>query len=143
MFLVTKQKVDLIIESLEKPEQVLKTGPGQTGVKDKADIFMEKLNADCRKEMSFRMKRDEVLLRDQGQCTYIHVNGKRCKTKRWLHIHHIIPKSQGGLDHIDNLRTLCALHHDYLHFQAGWQRDRNSKRLQLSESKRQGDLLSF
>jgi hypothetical protein len=55
-----------------------------------------------------------VDLRDLRQCTYME-KGKRCCDDRWIHYHHIIPVSQGGTNHPDNLTTLCSFHHDLVH----------------------------
>lgn len=32
-----------------------------------------------------------------------------------LHAHHVIRRSQGGPDDIDNLLTVCAAHHQHIH----------------------------
>ena len=32
-----------------------------------------------------------------------------------LHPHHILPRSRGGADVLDNLVTLCAAHHQFVH----------------------------
>lgn len=52
----------------------------------------------------------QVFLRDQGQCTKV-VQGKRCQTRRWLDVHHVIPLAKGGEDTLQNLVTLCSAHH--------------------------------
>jgi len=93
-------------------------------------------------EMIAQWRRNEVLSRDNKQCTVVHANGKRCKEKRWLHIHHILAKSQGGGDHVDNLTTLCVNHHRLIHFQSGWKEDQRTKRLIFSEKRRQ-EALNF
>lgn len=56
-----------------------------------------------------------VNLRDKGRCTFILPGGKRCANERWLEIHHIRPRSEGGSDEISNLTTLCSEHHDLVH----------------------------
>ena len=53
--------------------------------------------------------------RDQGRCQARHPDGSVCGATRWVHIHHKIPKSQGGTDHPDNLITLCSSHHRLWH----------------------------
>ena len=82
-------------------------------------------------------RRCQALKRDQGQCTYVHPNGQRCKRKRYLQIHHILPKSQGGGDQVDNLKTLCFNHHRLVHFHTGWKMDQKKKRLVLDQQRRQ------
>lgn len=45
-----------------------------------------------------------VYLRDRWKCRY-------CGSRNSLHPHHVIFKSQGGTDTMDNLLTLCASCH--------------------------------
>ena len=52
-----------------------------------------------------------VLFRDDYTCQ--HCKGKSKDSK--LHVHHIIFRSQGGSDTVDNLITLCKVCHDKLH----------------------------
>jgi 5-methylcytosine-specific restriction endonuclease McrA len=56
-----------------------------------------------------------VHLRDQLQCTIKDQNGKRCGATRWLDIHHVIPRSHGGRDTLENLTTVCSAHHRFIH----------------------------
>jgi 5-methylcytosine-specific restriction endonuclease McrA len=55
-----------------------------------------------------------VQLRDRGQCT-LKVEGTRCSSTRWVHFHHVVPVARGGLNTVQNLRTVCSAHHHYLH----------------------------
>ena len=59
-----------------------------------------------------------VNLRDQNQCTYIDLRGKRCDEKRWLHKHHIREFANGGDHTPENLETLCSGHHKIRHQQS-------------------------
>ncbi|MEJ2722473.1 MAG: HNH endonuclease signature motif containing protein [bacterium] len=54
--------------------------------------------------------RDAVFIRDEGRCTHVGTNGKRCKATRWLQIDHIVPYAKGGTHAMSNLRLLCAKH---------------------------------
>ena len=56
-----------------------------------------------------------VFLRDQGKCTHVGLDGKRCSDDRWTQIHHIIHVSLGGTNDLSNLTTLCSRHHDLVH----------------------------
>jgi 5-methylcytosine-specific restriction endonuclease McrA len=56
----------------------------------------------------------QVHVRDRGQCTH-ETKGKRCETKRWIDIHHIKPRSEGGEHTLANLTTLCSAHHRMEH----------------------------
>lgn len=53
-----------------------------------------------------------VLRRDRGCCR---VPG--CRSARWLHIHHIVPRELGGSNDPSNLVCLCFAHHQALHQQ--------------------------
>jgi 5-methylcytosine-specific restriction endonuclease McrA len=55
--------------------------------------------------------RHEVNRRDGGQCTYVHPEFGRCRSRQWLDFHHIHQKSRGGLNETNNLTTLCSAHH--------------------------------
>ncbi len=38
-------------------------------------------------------RRHQVQLRDKGQCAHVDVRGERCVSKRWLDVHHVLPRS--------------------------------------------------
>ena len=57
----------------------------------------------------------QLHLRDGGQCTYRSSDGARCASRRWLEFHHICPRELGGADTLENLKTLCSLHHSVIH----------------------------
>lgn len=54
--------------------------------------------------------RDQVFLRDKGQCTYTSPGGRRCASSYVLQVDHIKPVARGGASTPDNLRLLCAYH---------------------------------
>ena len=56
-----------------------------------------------------------VNMRDKGQCTYLDARGKRCDSRRWLHLHHVNEFANGGGHEVDNLETLCSAHHKSRH----------------------------
>ncbi len=56
----------------------------------------------------------KIQLRDEGRCAFVH-EGKRCRSERWLEIHHILPVSHGGTNSLANLTTLCSTHHKHQH----------------------------
>ena len=59
--------------------------------------------------------KNRVHIRDQRQCTQNDLNGLRCKERRWLDIHHLIPVSKGGASTLENLATVCKAHHKMIH----------------------------
>jgi 5-methylcytosine-specific restriction endonuclease McrA len=54
--------------------------------------------------------KEEVFSRDDGRCTFVGSNGKRCASKTALQVDHIKPVARGGASSVDNLRLLCAYH---------------------------------
>jgi hypothetical protein len=54
--------------------------------------------------------RHRVHLRDGYRCTAKDPHGNRCQNARHLALHHIILKSQGGKNELDNLTTICGNH---------------------------------
>ncbi len=54
--------------------------------------------------------REQVYVRDEGQCTYVSENGVRCCARQYLEIDHIVPFAHGGATELSNLRLLCTGH---------------------------------
>jgi hypothetical protein len=54
--------------------------------------------------------RRTVLQRDEHRCR---VPG--CRNTSFLDLHHMMPRSEGGRNHADNLLTLCGAHHRAVH----------------------------
>ena len=60
--------------------------------------------------------RREVWRRDQGCCSYVdRRTGRRCGSRFFLEIDHIVPVAQGGAAEPANLRLRCSAHHRYRH----------------------------
>jgi len=59
--------------------------------------------------------RHEVIRREGMRCSHKTEDGRRCTEKRWLHFHHLIAVSKGGLNTSDNLQLLCSRHHKLQH----------------------------
>ena len=75
--------------------------------------------------------RHEAVARDDGRCSFVGADGKRCDSDRWLHLHHVVPVARGGTDEPTNLVCLCSEHHALVHQtnfaidgQVSWLRDR-------------------
>ena len=58
-----------------------------------------------------------VNFRDQRRCTFTNSRGEKCNQTRWIEIHHKTPVSKGGTNDLENLVTLCSVHHDWVHRQ--------------------------
>jgi len=54
----------------------------------------------------------KVLLRNRAgdQCEFHAANGKRCESKHFLEIDHIVPLARGGSNEFQNLRIYCRAH---------------------------------
>jgi 5-methylcytosine-specific restriction endonuclease McrA len=52
----------------------------------------------------------EVYVRDQGCCTFLADDGRRCGERRFLQLDHVIPHAQGGEPTVANLRLRCRAH---------------------------------
>ena len=59
-----------------------------------------------------------VNLRDGHRCAFIHPDKSRCRSERWVELHHVKPWSHGGKHTAHNLSTLCQRHHAFLHDRA-------------------------
>lgn len=55
-------------------------------------------------------KRRKVLARDGHRCSM-----PGCGRTRFLEVHHRVPRSRGGSNHVDNLLTLCSACHRLIH----------------------------
>ena len=56
----------------------------------------------------------KVHTRDGGQCTFVSVDGRRCRERVGLELDHVIPYALGGAGTVDNLRLLCPAHNRLL-----------------------------
>jgi hypothetical protein len=52
----------------------------------------------------------EVYRRDDGRCTFVSEDGRRCAARRFLEIDHVKPWAEGGLETVENLRLRCRAH---------------------------------
>ena len=56
--------------------------------------------------------RRAVWARDNAQCAFVGPAG-RCTARAFLHLHHVIPFSEGGPTSVDNLQLRCRAHNNY------------------------------
>jgi len=54
--------------------------------------------------------RDEVFVRDGGQCSFVAPDGTRCQCTKGVQVDHIRPFANGGPHDPSNLRLLCGAH---------------------------------
>lgn len=59
--------------------------------------------------------RHEIHRRDRGRCQFRLPDGKICGSSRWIHLHHIKPRAEGGEDSLKNIISLCSAHHRMVH----------------------------
>jgi CRISPR/Cas system Type II protein with McrA/HNH and RuvC-like nuclease domain len=52
----------------------------------------------------------QLMSRAQEQCEYTAADGKRCESKHFLEIDHIVPLAHGGSSEFQNLRIYCRAH---------------------------------
>lgn len=65
--------------------------------------------ADLFNTLRWGIARRRALERDGERCTVNRLLGGACAGR--LHVHHIVPRGDGGTDALDNLGTVCAAHH--------------------------------
>ena len=104
----------------EQPDGSLRLADGSA----LPDSVAERLRCDCREQhadgsvtqvISAALRR-KVLARDSG-CTF-----PGCEQRRWLHVHHVIPRSKRGPTVAWNLRGRCGFHHNVVHL-PGWREE--------------------
>jgi 5-methylcytosine-specific restriction endonuclease McrA len=122
-FEVSQEVMDLYAEARElmghlKPEEVFekalryfiaqkKQAPRVTATK----VIVKQDNPVQPKSRTVPLNtRRAVLQRDNYQCTYCAVDGKRCSERVELEIDHIKPYALGGSHQIENLRIVCKAH---------------------------------
>ena len=59
--------------------------------------------------------RDQVLMRDEGRCTFVGKEGHRCAEAAHVHLDHIRPFSIGGGHSEENLQVLCPTHNNFVY----------------------------
>src|SRR5690606_1241952 len=57
-----------------------------------------------------RAMRAELMVRSGLRCEWRGHGGRRCSSRKFLHIDHIVPLSRGGRTELKNLQVLCSAH---------------------------------
>ncbi len=98
----------------KKVERREKRASRKAVLRDSEDSFDNPMLLTCSNDPNSRYVpkplREQVYVRDEGQCTYISENGIRCCGRQYLEIDHIIPFAHGGGTELSNLRLLCTGH---------------------------------
>ena len=92
-------------------------GKAETGAGEISQNDLEKAYCDAqvlengRNRSTIRPSvRREVMSRDNHSC-----QGQGCNSKRYLEVHHKMPRAAGGSNHASNLVTLCSACHKLVH----------------------------
>ena len=83
--------------------------------------------------------RRAVWKRDQGQCTFVSEQGRRCTSRNLLEYDHIEPVARGGLATVEGLRLRCRAHNQYeaeRAFGAGFMNEKREEARRASEARR-------
>jgi 5-methylcytosine-specific restriction endonuclease McrA len=79
--------------------------------------------------------RDAVWIRDEGRCTFVGADGRRCGSRWWLEMDHIVPVARGGPTTLENVRLLCGRHN---RFEAERVLGRDAIQAAIAKAKRRG-----
>ncbi len=104
-------------EALTKHDPVMKAERAKAKMKSvtvKQSVTQDAGSTDKKRKSIPQHVLNQVVLRDEGRCIF-QKNGRRCGHRRYLDIHHIKPVKDGGQNTVENLTTLCEMHHIYLH----------------------------
>jgi len=63
-----------------------------------------------RRRLVTQAQRQALQVRDEGRCRF-----PGCEARRFTDVHHVVHWADGGRTDLDNLVTLCSLHHRRLH----------------------------
>ena len=98
----------------KKVERREKRASRKAVLRDSEDSFDNPMLLTCSHDPNSRYVpkalREQVYVRDEGQCTYTSENGIRCCGRQYLEIDHIVPFAHGGMTELSNLRLLCTGH---------------------------------
>lgn len=82
-----------------------------------------------------RNVRRAVYERDGEQCTFVDGEGRRCSSRAFLELDHVVSKARGGSDEADNLRVRCRAHNQ-LHAEQVFGRAHVEDRIAMRRKKR-------
>jgi hypothetical protein len=100
--------------ALGSPDSTTRLSP-ETGCLDLSDFNKTTSDADAElpprssRRVPARVRR-KVWERDEGQCTYLDAEGRRCKCRHRLEFDHRVAYALGGAPTVDNIRLRCTAH---------------------------------
>jgi len=94
------------------------TGSGEISVNNLEKAYCDAVvNENGRNKATIKPStRQEVMIRDRHTC-----QGQGCSSKRYLEVHHKVPRSAGGGNEAANLVTLCSACHRLVHRDTNFQ----------------------
>lgn len=98
--------------TLDKVDPVRKEERTQARKEKTATPPAEMPTQENSKQVSAPLSR-KVWVRDQGRCTHLDDQGKRCNSQFKLQVDHILPVALNGPSELSNLRLLCAAHNQW------------------------------
>ena len=109
------EKHDPIAKAKRVAGRVLKSGgaPHKTDRSKEQNLFKEKPPTSPSRYIPAGV-RHMVMLRDQGQCSFVSVDGKRCESHAHLEFDHVKPFALGGSHNANNVRLLCRAHNQMM-----------------------------
>ena len=117
--------LDLLIAKLEKERLGKTTRPQQKAATE---------TSATRPGYIPRSVRRAVYERDGEQCTFLDSEGRRCPSRAFLELDHVVSKALGGSDDVDNLRIRCHAHNK-LHAEQVFGRAHVERRIHLRQEK--------
>jgi hypothetical protein len=88
----------LLLEEVARTKMAATSAPGP-----------DRITAPGSRHIPAAVKR-AVWFRDRGQCAFVSKQGRRCKERSFLELHHIQPFALGGEATADNIALLCRGH---------------------------------
>lgn len=109
------EKHDPIVKAKRVAQRGLKSSdaPYKTDRSKEQNLFEEKAPASDSRYIPAGV-RHMVMLRDQGQCSFVSSDGKRCEGRAHLEFDHVKPFALGGSHNADNVRLLCRAHNQMM-----------------------------
>ena len=111
-----RAKFQVRVTTCDSCSQTYFEGGGRKIAVDRADAARAECDAQrigederAAQDIAPRTRR-EVIHRDGGKCTV-----PRCRSARFIEVHHIVPRTQNGTHDASNLTSLCDGHHKALH----------------------------